>query len=69
MHVNSTCDLVPDELAALHLTNGGEEGADFLLSHGLGQVVDDEVGLGPILVAAIGGHRAPPSCRGALAAR
>jgi hypothetical protein len=52
-----TCDFVPDEFTALNFTNGGEEGADLLLSHGLGQVVDDQVGLGLFLAAARVGLR------------
>ena len=43
-------DLVPDELAALHLADGGEERADLLLRHGLRQVVDDQVRLRLVVV-------------------
>ena len=38
-------DLVADQLAALHLADGGEERADLLLRHRLRQVVDDQVRL------------------------
>ncbi len=44
-----TCDLVPDELAALHLPDGGEERPDLLLGHGLRQIVDDEVRPGGVV--------------------
>lgn len=42
---NPTCDLISDELAALYVTNTGEEGPDLLLGHGLGQVIDDKIRL------------------------
>lgn len=44
--ITLTCDLIPDQLAALQLSNAGEEGAQLLLRHRLRQVVDNEVGLG-----------------------
>ncbi len=50
-------DLVPDELAGLHLADGGEERPDLLLGHGLGEVVDDQVGAGGV-VGGLGGAAA-----------
>ncbi len=50
-------DLVPDELAGLHLADGGEEGSDLLLGHGLREVVDDQVGAGGV-VGGLGGAAA-----------
>lgn len=40
-----TSHFVSDEFAGLDFADGGKEGPDLLLSHGLGQVVDDEIRL------------------------
>lgn len=43
-----TCDLVPNQLAGLNVTNAAEEALELILGHVLGQVVDDEVGFAVI---------------------
>ena len=43
-----TCDLVPNQLAGLDVTNAAEETLELILGHILGQVVDNEVGLAVI---------------------
>lgn len=44
-----TCDLVANQLAGLNLTDATKQAAELLLSHVLGQVVDDEVGLAVVI--------------------
>lgn len=48
-----TCDLIADEFTRLELAYGGEERPDLLLGHVLRQVVDNEVSLGLLNVAAL----------------
>ena len=41
---SNTCDFVPDQFATFDFTNGGEKAPNFLLSHSLRQIIDNQIG-------------------------